>query len=37
MESKYKKKIEKLSTKAKALEEENNAYKLKQLEKQGQR
>ena len=33
----YKKKIEKLSTKAKALEEENNAYKLKQLEKQGQR
>ena len=37
MESKYKKKLEKLSIKFKALEEENNAAKLKQLEKPGQR
>lgn len=37
MESKYKKKLEKLSIKVKALEEENNAQKLKQLEKPGQR
>jgi len=37
MESKYKKKLEKLGIKVKALEEENNAAKLKQLEKNGQR
>ena len=37
METKYKKKVEKLSLKLKTVEDENNAFKLKQLEKPGQR
>ena len=37
METKYKKKVEKLGLKLKTLEDENNAFKLKQLEKPGQR